>query len=542
MSPSTSKAHLTAADFSDNSLQDWLQANAQTAYLVSPGGTIVEYDLRNSPVIMATGKLSDLAQLSGMKPGPHFPPILLFLEPEQAATDYEPLLRTFLVDILVFPVSYDLLAAHLTLLQKVGQMQTEHQSYAASMNRQLNLLADRDGLTGLYNRRTLLLHLEQQMKAAIDRLAELSICMLNIDYFKKVNQTVGLENGDRLLNEMAARLTEATGSKGRCYRLSGENFVVIIPEFLPEEALDLGWQISRSCSNKPFLDGSQPQSITLSGGVASLQQHKPRDINEFLNMAETALYIAKTEGRNRISNYPLNARTKEYQHQHSLLFIRRTIENLLGKSRNATISSLTLLAENIVGQELRNQLTLASSYLKLLGSSMGLSNEHINTFENAVTLHTCFKQLLYNDLISKTGKLNSEEMKMMSDLPLKLTELTETFDFFAQEREILETHTERFDGTGLPYGLKGDEIPLGARIFNIVDSIVAMSSARPYRQKLSGKEILCELKNGAGGQFDPGLVRQLFSIIKDNKLFSIDQNELLSLENELVQEFPELHP
>jgi len=542
MSPLASKAPLTATDFSDNSLQDWLQACAQAAYLVYPGRTIVEDDLRKCPVIIATGGISELAPLSKMRPGPHFPPILLLLEPEQAAADYEQLLQPFLVDILVFPVSYDLIAAHLTLLQKVGQMQAEHQSYAAAMDRQLNLLADRDGLTGLYNRRTLLQHLEQQMQAAVAQPAELSICILNIDYFKKVNQTVGLENGDRLLNEIAARLTEATGSKGRCYRLSGENFVVIIPRSLPEEALDLGRHISRSCSRKPFLYGNEPQNITMSGGIASLQQHKPRDINEFLNMAETALYIAKTEGRNRISCYPLNALTKEYQHQHSLLFIRKTIENLLGKSRNATISSLTLLAENIVGQELRNQLTQAASYLKLLGSRMGLPKEHINTFENAVTLHTCFKQLLYNDLISKTGKLNSEEMKIMSDLPLKLTEITETFDFFAQEREILETHTERFDGTGLPYGLKGDEIPLGARIFNIVDSIVAMSSARPYRSKLSGKEILCELKNGAGGQFDPGLVRHLFSVIKDNQLFSIDQNELLSLENELDQEFPELRP
>ena len=176
--------------------------------------------------------------------------------------------------------------------------------------------------------------------------------------------------------------------------------------------------------------------------------------------------------------------------------------------------------------------------MKLLGKRLGLPDDHIQTFENAVALHTCFKLMLHSDLVKKAETLNPGERKVMNDLPLKLTELAETFDYFAHERYILETHGEKYDGSGYPDGLKGDEIPLGARIFNIVDSVIAMNSERPYRRRLTGTEILQELKVGAGKQFDPFLVLQLLSIIRENNLLGIDHELLTTVHHELITKFP----
>jgi HD-GYP domain-containing protein (c-di-GMP phosphodiesterase class II) len=100
------------------------------------------------------------------------------------------------------------------------------------------------------------------------------------------------------------------------------------------------------------------------------------------------------------------------------------------------------------------------------------------------------------------------------------------FDYFAEERNVLLSHSERYDGTGYPLGLKGDEISLGARIFNIVDSLAAMSSERPYRRKLSPPEIIEEFKKEAGKQFDPYLVVQILTVIKRHNLFNLDADYL----------------
>ena len=121
----------------------------------------------------------------------------------------------------------------------------------------------------------------------------------------------------------------------------------------------------------------------------------------------------------------------------------------------------------------------------------------------------------------KDGKLNREEKTEIENHPYMLSELIDSFDFFANEKSILQYHHENFDGTGYPDGLKEGEIPLGARIFAMVDAIVAMLSGRQYKAKLSPEEMVIELADKAGTQFDPMLVSLFFDIIERKKLFSV---------------------
>ena len=114
----------------------------------------------------------------------------------------------------------------------------------------------------------------------------------------------------------------------------------------------------------------------------------------------------------------------------------------------------------------------------------------------------------------------------MSDFPYKLAEITEMFDYFAHERAILLYHGERFDGSGYPDGLQGDEIPLGARIFALVDALAAMKEDRPHRSRLEPEKILKELVLGAGNQFDPQLVARILEIIRDHHLLDLPDEHL----------------
>jgi HD-GYP domain-containing protein (c-di-GMP phosphodiesterase class II) len=117
--------------------------------------------------------------------------------------------------------------------------------------------------------------------------------------------------------------------------------------------------------------------------------------------------------------------------------------------------------------------------------------------------------------------LNKEERNEIEDHPYMLSELIDMFDFFANEKSILQHHHENYNGTGYPDGLKESEIPLGARIFAMTDAIAAMLSGRLYKAKMSPEEMIAELADKAGTQFDPMLVSLFFDIIERQELFSV---------------------
>ena len=123
-------------------------------------------------------------------------------------------------------------------------------------------------------------------------------------------------------------------------------------------------------------------------------------------------------------------------------------------------------------------------------------------------------------MISGKKDLTDEERTRIEDHPYALAELTRAFDFFSDERSVLLHHHENFDGSGYPEGLEGDEIPLGARIFALIDAFVAMTSDRSYRERLTIEMASVELTDNAGTQFDPKLVSTFLEMIKENELLT----------------------
>ena len=107
-----------------------------------------------------------------------------------------------------------------------------------------------------------------------------------------------------------------------------------------------------------------------------------------------------------------------------------------------------------------------------------------------------------------------------------LKELTDLFDFFADERAILRFHHEYYDGSGYPEGLDGYEIPMGARLFSLVDAFVAMTNPHYKREAMSPQAIMDEIKSQSGKQFDPFLVNIMLEVIRDRSdLFESSNKE-----------------
>ena len=484
----------------------------------------------------------DPEQLTALLQNPSLPestPILILVHDGTIPTFIGTHNQARLIDFLLIPVSEEVFRQRISFLRQVQKISTEHHASSTIHSKQLDAISTRDPLTGLFNRRHLTIQLAEALKKAVTDGTDLSLLIFNIDFFNKVNQSAGLNFGDFILNELAARLTIATRDVDTCYRFSGEDFVVLMPGADLDLAYRVAEKINKACSEKPFEYGKIKQSITISAGIVSLFENKPSNYDDFITMAETALFMAKAYGRNRIHvSSPQGTGAEDYSPRTSLTLLKSTLYRVLEKTRHSAIASLQLLAKNVAGPEHQIHISTVSHYVTLLGKQMGLPDQHIETFQNAITLHNSFRSLLHSDLLAKPRKLSLDEQKIMGDLPFKLTELTDMFDYFSNERNVLLCHSERYDGTGQPQGLKGDEIPLGARIFRIVDAVAAMNSERPYRRKLSAEEIVEELKREAGKQFDPFLVAQIFTVIEKNRLLEVDPSILHRARQELFATFP----
>jgi diguanylate cyclase (GGDEF)-like protein len=172
-----------------------------------------------------------------------------------------------------------------------------------TQQRYMDILSERDGLTGLYNRKYLATILRQEFKRARRYETDLSLLLLDIDHFKDTNLLRGHLFGDFVLNEIAARLTSNTRDSDLCFRFGGGNFVVLLPQARIGHALKAAGKLNRCCSASAFDDGKDNQKITISIGVASLCDSLPKSPQQLINMADRAMYQAKAKGRDRSQRY-----------------------------------------------------------------------------------------------------------------------------------------------------------------------------------------------------------------------------------------------
>jgi diguanylate cyclase (GGDEF)-like protein len=146
-----------------------------------------------------------------------------------------------------------------------------------------------------------------------------------------------------------------------------------------------------------------------------------------------------------------------------------------------------------------------SAYMTLLGSELGWAEERLAEVQDAAYLHDIGKIAVSDRVLLKTGPLNSEEWELMRQHPGISAEIVRPL--FSKELTLaVRHHHERYDGSGYPDGLAGEDIPLVARAMCLVDSYDAMSCSRPYRAGLTSAECLAELRRCSGTQFDPSLV------------------------------------
>lgn len=196
--------------------------------------------------------------------------------------------------------------------------------------------------------------------------------------------------------------------------------------------------------------------------------------------------------------------------------IERIIEDLrIAIQRNYTTTTEALImAIDAKDNYTKEHCARVASFMVEFAKQLGLDDKKTEILHKISLLHDIGKIGIKEGTLNKPDRLTPEEWEEVKHHPFVGYQIIQSVDFLGEGRDILLYHQERFDGTGYPAGLKGDAIPLGARMLAIVDSYDAMVTDRPYRKKLPVKEALAELRRCAGTQFDPKLVKVFIKMMK----------------------------
>jgi putative nucleotidyltransferase with HDIG domain len=208
-----------------------------------------------------------------------------------------------------------------------------------------------------------------------------------------------------------------------------------------------------------------------------------------------------------VENYRKNLENMVDQRTKQLQVAMRRIELTYDDTLEALAAALDLRDNETAGHSRR-----VMAYCVEIAVAMGYNQEQVKVIARGALLHDIGKIGIPDTILLKPGPLTEKDRSVMETHVRIGCELLSRIAFLAGAAEIVLTHHERFDGTGYPQGLVGSEIPLGARIFAVADTLDAITSDRPYRRAKSYAEAREEIAKGSGSQFDAAVVSAFLSI------------------------------
>ncbi|MER3446260.1 MAG: two-component system response regulator [Candidatus Dadabacteria bacterium] len=228
---------------------------------------------------------------------------------------------------------------------------------------------------------------------------------------------------------------------------------------------------------------------------------KPFDINEVETVIRRAIERSQLIRQNR--DYQRNLEKKVVEQTQELL-------SLYSDTLEAMISALDSREHETGYHSYR-----VTEYALTLAKQVGLVDSDLVIIARGALLHDIGKIGVPDSILLKPGELTEEEWKIMKKHPIFGYELLRKIHFLEGAANIVLTHHEHYDGGGYPYGLRGEEIPIGARIFSIVDAMDALTNDRIYRKGVSFDEARQRIISASGSQFDPEIVRVFLTIPRE---------------------------
>jgi two-component system cell cycle response regulator len=365
-----------------------------------------------------------------------------------------------------------------------------------------------DALTGLGNRRKLMIDLMSEIELATAK-TQRALILYDLDGFKRYNDSYGHPAGDALLARLGRNLAVAVSAWGRAYRLGGDEFCALV-EIDESQADDLLRE-----TRTALTEAGEGFLVTASHGMVFLPI-EASDPALAMQIADQRLYGSKgTRRRNAVTTQT-----------------RDVLLQVLHERR----------------PELHERMHEVAELALVVGRKMALLPEELDEMARAAELHDVGKMAIPDEILNKPGPLDRIEQGLIHQHTIVGERILAAAPSLSPVARIVRASHERWDGSGYPDGLKGDQIPLASRIIAACDAYHAMTSDRPYQDAVPQRAALAELRRCAGGHFDPRVVDVLCKEIEGGATAELPSvgarvtDELDALDAHVTAELPAVDP
>ncbi len=354
--------------------------------------------------------------------------------------------------------------------------------------------ADRDPLTNLVNHRVFHSRLEVEAARAQRQKTPFAVVMLDIDNFKFFNDVYGHAAGDQVLRVVADKLRTIFRPYDTLARFGGDEFALILPHVGHMTVPEVEARLRTDLGNLFYRtdDGEATIPVSVSLGTA-LFPEASTDRHAVLRQADERLLWSKTGGQ-----------TEE-------------AARLIRVDAGTRVEGFSMLDALVTAVDNKDRYTRKHSedvmeYSLMIVREMGIEEGDHHTLAVAALLHDVGKIGVPDAILRKPGKLTYEEFEAIKQHPQMGAVIVGAVSGLEDTLDAVRHHHERWDGGGYPFGLRGEEIPLIARLMAVADAYSAMTTDRPYRKGMGRAKALSILADGAGTQWDPSCVSAFLAV------------------------------
>ncbi|MFH1753910.1 MAG: diguanylate cyclase [Candidatus Omnitrophota bacterium] len=417
------------------------------------------------------------------------------------------------------PLSIDDIKVHMRRAIAMQQLSLENRALLS----RLKELSLKDPHTELYNYRYLKERLAQEIKTSIRTALPLSLIMIDIDYFKSINDVYGHQYGDQILKDFAKFIKRLVRGSDIVTRYGGEEFIIILPNTDRSGANVLAGRIMDSLRKHIFDPQERAVRLRVSLGISfySLEGDGAKSEYTLINAADKAMLMAKELGGDRIAMPKKDvsetaAETLTGSAADKVERLKEKLSHVKKRVSRTLLESVYAFAKTIETQDYQTgeHKEDMDSMIYKIGKNLDLNENIIENLLSGAALHDLGKVGIPDKILFKKGKLERDEFDVVKEHPRIGAEIIRHIHFLKDIIPIILYHHERWDGKGYPSGLKGGQIPLAARIIAVVDVYYALVSNRPYRKAYTKEEAVRIIKEGSGTQFDPEIVTAFLKAIE----------------------------
>ena len=354
-----------------------------------------------------------------------------------------------------------------------------------------------DALTGLLNHGAMQVRLREEIARAQRDGTVLSCVILDLDDFKRVNDSRGHQAGDELLRGVADLLRAELRPYDQVARYGGDEFVLLLPGSDEAAACQVAERVRDAVAAE-----AEPGSRLELAGACSLgvaQWHEPLDAAALLEHADRALLLAKRTGKGRVA-----VANADIERELALLHADR--------GSPAAVQALAAAIEER-DHYTRDHSDQVVHMARGVAMILGLATAKVERIAHAALLHDVGKLGVPHEILHKRGPLTEEEWAVMAEHPVAGERILLRIPELAPIAPIVRHEHEHWDGSGYPDRLRGHNIPIGSRIILACDAYEAMTTPRPYRPAMSREQAIDQLAPASGSTYDPDVVDALLDLL-----------------------------